>query len=78
MWRERAAQGVASYVFVDTGLSHGLLDGPLEDRLMHMVPALFGGPQVLPAVFLGEEVIGICFSGARHDGPSSGLLGRRS
>ena len=52
---EGMAERVAGHALRQSGLPHSLLDRFLDERFMNVVPALFPGPQVHPAVFLGKH-----------------------
>ncbi len=52
---DRMPECVATHVLHNPRLADGLLDGPLENRLVNMMPSFFVSPGVLPAAFLGKD-----------------------
>ena len=60
---ERMPERVAGCPFRKLGLANGPLEDLLQDGFVHMMPPLFAGLRVLPAVFLREHPLSAPFLG---------------
>lgn len=60
---EGVPEGVAAGMLNYPGLADRFLDGPLKNRLMNVMPSLFTGLLVPPAVFLWEDPLPAPVSG---------------
>lgn len=63
--REGVAECVAARVLVHAGLKNGLLDGTLQEGLVHVVAALLSGRGIDPAVLLREQPLPFEFPASR-------------